>query len=339
MTAAMADLSGGLDVAGLDTTLAGRRTWLRGQCRGRPAVVCEPGLGASSVGWSRVRDDLATTTLVVTYDRSGLGVSPARPGGRGVRSLTEDLAHTIEVACPGAPAVVVGHSLGATLARHLAATRPDLVAGLVLIDPIPDRWVLHHARWAAPIGETAYLALAALARLGLLDTTMRLPPFRKLIRSSTSPLAALTDGDRDLLAEEMRRPGSHHAARREFSGLLGSRAELRAMRANPTTTVPLTVISGGRTHWLTSRLRRSATAWHAGLVEHSPDARHIVVHDGCHCIPRYQPDLVTAATVELLGRIRAQGVRTVESGTESTLGHPARPTGDGGRPHHPVTDH
>jgi pimeloyl-ACP methyl ester carboxylesterase len=289
----------------LDVTVAGPRIWSHGQRRGGPAVVCEPGLGASSVGWSRIRDGLAATTLVVTYDRSGLGASPARPGDRGVRSLTEDLAHTVEVACAGGPAVVVGHSLGATLAHHLAATRPDLVAGLVLIDPIPDQWVLRHARWAAPIGETAYLALAALARLGMVDTTMRLPLFRGVTRTSTSPLAALTDRDRESLAEEMRRPGSHHAARREFSGLLSSHTELRAMRAIPYITVPLTVISGGRTHWLTSRLRRSATAWQAGLAQRSPDARHIVVADGGHCIPRYQPDLVTAATVELLGRVRA----------------------------------
>ena len=310
-TMALARVSGGPDLAGPDVMVAGPRMWLHGQCRGRPAVVCEPGLGASSVGWSRVRDSLAATTLVVTYDRSGLGASPARPGGRGVASLTEDLAHTIEAACVGAPAVVVGHSLGATLARHLAVTRPDLVAGLVLIDPIPDRWVLHHARWAAPIGASAYLALAALAHLGLLDMTMRLPLFRGVTRSSTSPLVALTDADRDLLAEEMRRPGSHYAARREFNGLLRSRAELRTMSANQATTVPLTVISGERTHWLTSRLRRSATAWQAGLVGGSPDARHIVVADGCHCIPRYQPDLVTAATVELLGRVSAPGAQTV----------------------------
>jgi pimeloyl-ACP methyl ester carboxylesterase len=292
----------------LDPSGAWPRTWLHGQYRGRPAVVCEPGLGASSVGWSRIRDGLAATTLVVTYDRPGLGASPARTGERGVRSLTEDLAHTIEVACQGGPAVVVGHSLGATIARRLAATRPDLVAGLVLIDPIPDQWVLRHARWAAPVGMTAYLALAALARLGLLDTTMRLPLFRGVTRSSTSPLAALDDRDRDLLAGEMRRPGSHHAARREFSGLLRSRAELLAMRANPASAVPLTVISGGRTHWLTSRLRRSATAWHAALVERSPGARHVVVDDGCHAIPRYRPDLVTAATVELLSRVPGPGV-------------------------------
>ena len=127
-----------------------------------------------------------TTTMVITYDRSGLGASPPRPGGRGVRALTEDLAHTIEIACSD-PAVVVGHSLGATLPRSLAATRPDLVAGLVLIDPIPDQWVLNHARWAAPVGAIAYRILAILARLGLLDMTLRLPLLRGVTRSNTSP--------------------------------------------------------------------------------------------------------------------------------------------------------
>lgn len=33
------------------------------------------------------------------------------------------------------PVVVVGHSFGGAIALHLAATRPELVAGLVLLDP------------------------------------------------------------------------------------------------------------------------------------------------------------------------------------------------------------
>lgn len=35
----------------------------------------------------------------------------------------------------GAPVLVVGHSFGAGLAMHLAAVRPDRVAGLLLLDP------------------------------------------------------------------------------------------------------------------------------------------------------------------------------------------------------------
>jgi pimeloyl-ACP methyl ester carboxylesterase len=259
-------------------------------------------MGASSAGWSRLRDGIAALTRVVTYDRRGLGASPDGPGGRGVAALAADLADVIQDA--GGPAVVVGHSLGATIARHLAATRADLVAGLVLIDPIPDRWVLRHAWWAEPFAQAGYLVMEGLAWFGLIDLVMALPLLRGVTRSSTSPLAALTDAERAVLADEMRRPESHRTARREFGGLLDSRAELRALTAHPAIAVPITVISGEQTHRLASRLRHIATAWHTHLVHASPDARHIVVDDGGHCIPRYQPDLVVAATAELLTRVR-----------------------------------
>lgn len=287
---------------------------------GRPAVVCEPGMGASSAGWSRLRDGIAALTRVVTYDRRGLGASPAAPGSRGIAALATDLAQVIERA--GGPAVVVGHSLGATIARHLAATRPDLVAGLVLIDPIPDRWVLRHAWWAEPFAQAGYLAMESMARLGLIDVAMALPLLRGVTRSSTSPLAALTEADRAVLADEMRRPLSHRTARREFGGLLHSRAELRALTLDPAIAVPVTVISGERTHRLASRLRRIATAWHADLVQRSPDGRHVIVDDGGHCIPRYQPDLVVAATSELLTRV-APPTRSVGSWTHARRPGPA----------------
>ncbi|OMC39741.1 alpha/beta hydrolase [Mycobacterium sp. IS-1264] len=40
-----------------------------------------------------------------------------------------------EAAKGGAPVLVVGHSFGGALAMHLAAARPDRVAGLLLLDP------------------------------------------------------------------------------------------------------------------------------------------------------------------------------------------------------------
>lgn len=44
----------------------------------------------------------------------------------------------------GGPVIVVGHSFGGAIALNLAAARPDLVAGLVLLDPAVDldgRWM------------------------------------------------------------------------------------------------------------------------------------------------------------------------------------------------------
>jgi pimeloyl-ACP methyl ester carboxylesterase len=260
-------------------------------------VVLEPGLGASSVGWSGLHALLAELTTVVSYDRAGLGSSEPVPGRRDLAALAADLAQVIGTV-GGGPVLIVGHSLGGTIARQLASVRPELVAGLVLIDPIPDRWVLRHAYWAGPPGALLYLAMQASAHIGLMDRLTALPLGRAIVRSSTSPLAALTDAEREQLADEMRRPLHHRTARAEFTGLLGSRAQLRVLAARPQT-APITVISGSRTHRLARRLRLAATAWHAQLAE---AGRHVVVPDGDHFIPRYQPEIVCDAVAELLPR-------------------------------------
>jgi pimeloyl-ACP methyl ester carboxylesterase len=271
---------------------------------GWPAVVLLPGLGASSMGWSRIHQLLAERTRVVSYDRAGLGASPPVDGDRGVDPLAAELAHVIRVHSGPGPAALVGHSLGATLARYVATTRPDLVAGLVLIDPIPDRWVLRYGWGADPTGRMIYRALETLAHLNLIDAVLALPGLRNVTRSSTSPLAAFTDVQREALAAEMRNPGSHRTSRRELTGLLHSRTALRALATNPGTGSPLIVLSGTHTRRLAAPLRRAANTWHTRLVAASPQARHLVIDDGGHLIPRYQPEVVVAAVVDLLGGIR-----------------------------------
>jgi pimeloyl-ACP methyl ester carboxylesterase len=275
------------------------RARISGPLDGMP-VVLEPGLGASSVGWSRLHTRVAELTRVISYDRAGLGMTAPAPGRRDLTALAADLAKVIGMV-GGGPAMIVGHSLGGTIARQLALTRPDLVAGLVLIDPIPDHWVLRHAYWAGPPGALLYLAMQATARIGLVDRLTALPLGRAIVRSSTSPLAALTEEERDQLAAEMRRPVQHRTARAEYTGLLGSRTQLRALALH-SPIVPITVISGTRTHRLGMPLRRAATAWHAGLAR---SGRHVVVPDGDHFIPRYQPEIVRDAVAELLPRCTA----------------------------------
>lgn len=52
----------------------------------------------------------------------------------------------------GAPAVIVGHSFGGAVALNLAAIRPDLAAGLVLLDPA----VALDGRWMRDIADSMY---------------------------------------------------------------------------------------------------------------------------------------------------------------------------------------
>lgn len=77
---------------------------------------------------------------LISYDARGHGQSGAAPPGAGYsyEELAADLAAVItEVAEPGRT-LVAGHSMGAHTAAALALTRPELVAGLVLICPAYD---------------------------------------------------------------------------------------------------------------------------------------------------------------------------------------------------------
>src|SRR2546425_8811707 len=57
---------------------------------GRPTVLFESGIAASSLSWTRVLRDVATFTRVCAYDRAGLGWSdPVRRSRTVARMLSE----------------------------------------------------------------------------------------------------------------------------------------------------------------------------------------------------------------------------------------------------------
>ena len=69
---------------------------------------------------------------VIAYDRAGYGASDAAPVDLDLQ--LDDLVAVLEVAGPG-PCVMVGHSWGGLLAQMVTWARPELVTGLVLVDP------------------------------------------------------------------------------------------------------------------------------------------------------------------------------------------------------------
>ena len=102
---------------------------------GEPAVVLESGMNNGAAAWQRVTPLLAPHVRVAAYDRAGIGGSSPPPGGGvTVDGQIEDLASVITGLDAG-PCVLAGHSWGGMLVQLLAFRRPDLVAGLVLVDP------------------------------------------------------------------------------------------------------------------------------------------------------------------------------------------------------------
>ena len=100
---------------------------------GRPLLIAH-GLFGSGRNWGAVAKRLAADRRVVTVDMRNHGDSPWSDDHT-YPALAADLAEVLEET--GAPADVLGHSMGGKAAMVLALTRPDLVRRLIVADIAP----------------------------------------------------------------------------------------------------------------------------------------------------------------------------------------------------------
>jgi pimeloyl-ACP methyl ester carboxylesterase len=109
-----------------------------------PVLLLITGGTGDAGEWAQVASTLAKEFTVVTYDRRGFSRSP-RPDGWGASNAAEqaDDAAALLRALDLAPAVVVGHSAGASVACQLVVDHPEMVRQAVLYEPplmavVPD---------------------------------------------------------------------------------------------------------------------------------------------------------------------------------------------------------
>jgi pimeloyl-ACP methyl ester carboxylesterase len=123
----------------------GRLVRLRLEGEGSPIVVFEIGLGGPLEEWAAVQPDVARFTRTVAYDRLG--------SDRSTGVLTgSQIAHELHAALTHAqvppPYVLVGQSFAGIYNRIFAATYPDEIAGIVLLDPAQEEFIawmeVHH---------------------------------------------------------------------------------------------------------------------------------------------------------------------------------------------------
>jgi pimeloyl-ACP methyl ester carboxylesterase len=107
---------------------------------GSPVVVLDAAAGEpGSLAWAGVMPIVAARTRVVAYDRAGIGASDA-VWPLALNTQTDDLIAVIRETGNG-PSVVAGHSWGGLLAQLVALDHPELIAGMVLVDPADERFL------------------------------------------------------------------------------------------------------------------------------------------------------------------------------------------------------
>jgi pimeloyl-ACP methyl ester carboxylesterase len=142
--------------------------WLAG---GRPDVVLLHGFSDDADCWIPLLPEFAGLGGlggVLAVDARGHGASPLPAGPVGPAPQAADTAAVLEALRLARPVVLIGHSMGAVTAAHLAAERPDLVAALVLEDPPPHAYDDGHPRgmpdWLAAARALPEPALVAACR-------------------------------------------------------------------------------------------------------------------------------------------------------------------------------
>lgn len=167
---------------------------LRAQSR-TPAgvVVLLHGLASNLTRWSEFIEAtaLAERWDLIRVDLRGQGDSMTRRS-IGLDLWRDDLA-AIVAAEGHARAVLVGHSLGAQLAMHAAATRPDFVQAVALIDPVFGAAL--HGHWAriarlSPLFAVAAKLTRALNAIGLHRSSLPPRDLHELDREARRALAS-----------------------------------------------------------------------------------------------------------------------------------------------------
>ncbi len=130
-----------------------------------PLLVGVHGLGGSHLNWSAIAPQLTRDSRVLALDLVGHGLTPTgdrTPDIEGHRRLLSGFLKSVGAG----PAILVGNSMGGLVAALQAATEPDSVAGLILIDPalptarpglIHPRVIANFALCAVPLVGEGYL--------------------------------------------------------------------------------------------------------------------------------------------------------------------------------------
>jgi pimeloyl-ACP methyl ester carboxylesterase len=103
-----------------------------------PPVLLLHGLGVSGSVLQSFARRLLPELAALVPDLRGHGQSDAPPDGYLPADYATDLVELIDSEI-AAPVPIIGHSLGALVGMQLAASRPELVDWLVLLDPPLDR--------------------------------------------------------------------------------------------------------------------------------------------------------------------------------------------------------
>lgn len=284
--------------------VAGRRMHARIRRNGAPTIVLEAGLACGAETWCALFDDVARHGTTIAYDRNGLMYSECAREDCRIDAALQDLHGLLAAVQAPKPYIVVGHSLGGVIARHYAATVPDDVAAMLLIETVDrshldiDPLVRAFRRGSRPLAAIDTLCRRYPGMSRRMHGLLR-PIFDRLAERKYAPYTRAHG--REVIEAVLHDPiRTLHAAYAEAAAAMAIVQGVPA--ALPSRSVPLTVVAGGSLHEpgagriSSATLDRSARDRHVeaqrSLASLSDRGRFVVAENSGHVVPLEQPGVV-----------------------------------------------
>ena len=115
--------------------LRGKKQYVVVEGKGEPTVVFLTGKGRPQTDFRKVYEKLQETNRIFSYDRSGIGQSELIRNDRTIDTMAFELHALLVKEKIKPPYILVGHSLGGSIARCFVNMYPDMVSGMVFLDP------------------------------------------------------------------------------------------------------------------------------------------------------------------------------------------------------------
>jgi pimeloyl-ACP methyl ester carboxylesterase len=196
-----------------------------------PVLMCVHGLGGAAWNWAAVAPLLTDSCRVLAIDLAGHGRTPAA-GRRTTVGANRRLLDRFVREVVGEGVVLVGNSMGGAISLLEAAKSPDVVDGLVLVDPALPRPLL------TPIDPVVAMSFALMALPGLGEAVLRRRRRRRTPREQVRETLALCTVDASGIPPEVVELGvalSEERAGDEFAArdfLAAARSLIRMLAAS-----------------------------------------------------------------------------------------------------------
>ncbi len=286
--------------------------------KGGPVVVLDAGLGCMSSDWGIVQKEIAKFTQVVSYDRAGMGWSELSPYPRTSAQIVKEL-HTLlkNAGIPG-PYILVGHSFGGHNMQLFAATYPDEVIGLVLVDScheaqekkiIPNPLETQMKLMQNPKIVFCLYNFGLIRLLANLYLKTYMPQLPELMQEIHLALAATSKHG--------------YAMANEISHLGESLSQLAKVDRSQIRHKPCYVLTAGcETNLMKfgisrdqqKRMREIQAVWNdlqSDLVTRYTNSHHFVAERSDHMIPWNQPELIIRSVRELI-KLHSQPILVID---------------------------